>query len=188
MKFCPTCGYFLIFAIPPGDTRKRHMCRRCGTIHYSNPRIVVGSLSTWGNKVLLCRRAIEPRRGYWTLPAGFLENGESSSEGAKRETREEAGSEVEIVNLFSFLDVPHLNQVHLFFRATPHNEEVSPGPESLEAKFFEISSIPWNLIAFRTVTHTLEWFKSESQEPNSTPKIYSKTILPEKEASKKIST
>lgn len=158
MKFCPTCGNEVALGVPPGDNRPRYSCGGCGTIHYQNPNMVLGTIPTWGDQVLLCRRAIEPRYGYWTLPAGFMENGETTAEGAERETLEEAGARIEIGELFSMVDVPQVHQVHVFFRATMLGPELDPGPESLEARLFSESEIPWDQIAFRTVEQTLRWF------------------------------
>jgi ADP-ribose pyrophosphatase YjhB (NUDIX family) len=158
MKFCSVCGHEVKLAIPPGDNRPRHSCDACGTIHYQNPNMVLGTIPVWQDQVLLCRRAIEPRYGYWTLPAGFMENGETTAEGAERETTEEAGARIEIGELFSMLDVPHVHQVHLFFRAAMLGPELDPGPESLEARLFAEQDVPWEQIAFRTVEQTLRWF------------------------------
>jgi ADP-ribose pyrophosphatase YjhB (NUDIX family) len=120
--------------------------------------MVLGTIPVWGDKVLLCKRAIEPRYGYWTLPAGFMENGESTGEGAERETVEEAGARIELGEPFSILDVPHVEQVHVFFRARMLGPELDPGPETLEARLFDESEVPWEQIAFRTVSQTLRWF------------------------------
>lgn len=158
MKFCSLCGHEVSLGVPPGDNRPRYSCASCGTIHYQNPNMVLGTIPVWGDRVLLCKRAIEPRYGYWTLPAGFMENGETTAEGATRETVEEAGARIEIGELFSMLDVPHVHQVHVFFRAEMLGPELDPGPESLEAKLFDESEIPWEQIAFRTVEQTLRWF------------------------------
>jgi ADP-ribose pyrophosphatase YjhB (NUDIX family) len=158
MRFCSACGQSVEHTIPAGDNRPRYCCAGCGTIHYQNPRMVLGTVPVWGEQILLCRRAIEPRYGFWTLPAGFMENGESTHEGAHRETIEEAGAQIEMGEPFSILDVPHVDQVHMFFLARVLNERFDPGPESLEAKLFSEADIPWDQIAFPTVTHTLRWF------------------------------
>lgn len=158
MKFCSNCAQPVNFAIPPGDNRPRHCCPACGSIHYQNPRAVVGTLPVIGERVLLCKRAIEPRYGYWTLPAGFMENGETTSEGAVRETAEEAGASIELQNLYSVIDVPHVDQIHMFFRARLLDERFDPGTESLEVRLFSECEIPWDQIAFRTVGQTLRWF------------------------------
>jgi ADP-ribose pyrophosphatase YjhB (NUDIX family) len=158
MKFCSHCASPLTIKIPADDSRERHVCEACGSIHYQNPRNVVGSIPVFGEQVLLCRRAIEPRLGYWTLPAGFMELGESTSHGAVRETLEEAGAVVKIGPLYSLLNVPHAEQVHLFYLATMPTPEFSAGEESLEVALFHEHEIPWDDLAFPTVKQTLEWF------------------------------
>jgi ADP-ribose pyrophosphatase YjhB (NUDIX family) len=161
MKFCPKCGATVEIKIPEGDTRERFVCSACVSIHYENPRNVVGTIPLWEDKVLLCKRAIQPRMGFWTLPAGFLEINESTQAGAQRETLEEAGAHVEIGPLFSLLNVTHAEQVHLFYLAKMQEPIFSAGIESLEVALFSESEIPWQDIAFPTVTKTLEWFFSD---------------------------
>ncbi len=137
------------------------MCEQCGTIHYQNPKMVIGSIPLWNEdepKVLLCRRAIEPRHGYWTLPAGFMENNETTAQAAERETLEEAGARIELLPLFSLLNVPHVHQVHLFYRAKLLDLAFAAGIESLEVRLFAEHEIPWDEIAFPTVSHTLKFF------------------------------
>lgn len=163
MKYCPRCGSTVTLKTPPDDTRARHVCDVCETIHYQNPRNVVGTIPVWEDKILLCRRAIHPRKGFWTLPAGFLEVNESTEEGAQRETMEEAGAEVTIHSLFSLLNVTHVHQVHLFYLAQMHNDQYAAGVESLEVALFYENEIPWDEIAFPTVRKTLEWFFSDRQ-------------------------
>ncbi|ABO54528.1 NUDIX hydrolase [Burkholderia vietnamiensis] len=158
MKFCSVCGHEVIARIPQGDNRERFVCDHCGTIHYQNPRNVVGTVPVWGDQVLLCRRAIEPRYGFWTLPAGFMEMGETTAEAAARETLEEAGARVEIQNLFTLLNVPHVHQVHLFYLARLIDPDYEAGEESLEVKLFDEADIPWDEIAFPTVSQTLRFF------------------------------
>ena len=158
MKFCSSCGREVILQIPDGDNRHRYCCKHCSAIHYQNPRMVIGTVTVWEEKILLCKRAIEPRHGYWTLPAGFMENGETTDEGAARETLEEAGARVDLGPLFSMIDVPHVDQVHMFYRASLLHLDFEPGPESLEARLFNEDEIPWDEIAFRTVGQTLKWF------------------------------
>ncbi|GIZ53788.1 NUDIX hydrolase [Noviherbaspirillum aridicola] len=162
MKFCSECAQPVSLLIPPDDNRPRFVCEHCGTIHYQNPKMVIGSIPLWDadgeSRVLLCRRAIEPRYGYWTLPAGFMENDETTDEAAMRETMEEAGARVELHELFSLLNVPHVHQVHMFYRATLLDLDYSAGVESLEVRLFSESEIPWNEIAFPTVSHTLKQF------------------------------
>jgi ADP-ribose pyrophosphatase YjhB (NUDIX family) len=166
MKFCSVCGHEVSLIIPPGDNRERHVCGNCGTVHYQNPRNVVGTVPVWDDKVLLCRRAIEPRYGYWTLPAGFMEMDETTSEGAARETLEEAGARVEIQSLFSLLNVPHVHQVHLFYLARLLDIDIAAGEESLEVKLFEEREIPWDEIAFPTVGQTLRFFFADRTAGN----------------------
>ena len=158
MKFCSNCGKQVIQRIPEGDSRLRYVCEHCDTIHYQNPNIVAGVVPVWGEKVLLCRRAIEPRMGYWTLPAGFMENGESVEQAARRETLEEACAEVEDLQLYSMIDVPHINQVHIFYRSNLVKPEFAAGIESLEVKLFDEADIPWSELAFNTVRRTLECY------------------------------
>ena len=159
MNFCSDCGQPVSLLVPPDDNRMRHVCGHCGTIHYQNPKMVIGSIPAWDlagdTKVLLCRRAIEPRHGYWTLPAGFMENEETTGEAAQRETLEEAGARIELQALFSLLNVPHVHQVHLFYRAQLLDLDFAAGIESLEVKLFAEHEIPWDDIAFPTVAHTL---------------------------------
>ncbi len=158
MNFCSNCGHGLSSRVPEGDTRVRDCCDRCGAIHYQNPRMVVGTVPVWEDQILLCRRAIEPRRGYWTLPAGFLEMGETAPEGAERETTEEAGARITIGPLFTMLDVIHVGQVHIFYRAELLDTRFDPGVESIEVALFREADIPWSEIAFPTVSLTLEHF------------------------------
>ncbi|MBL8439124.1 MAG: NUDIX hydrolase [Zoogloeaceae bacterium] len=155
MKYCSACGAPVNFRIPPGDSLPRHVCNACGTIHYSNPKIVVGALAEWNDQILLCRRAIEPRYGYWTLPAGFLENGETTAEGAIRETLEEARARIELDSMLSLINVPHISQVHIIYRARLLDLEFGPGEESLDVRLVDESDIPWDEIAFRTIGMTL---------------------------------
>lgn len=158
MKFCPNCASTVSLKIPADDSRERFVCDACGSIHYQNPRNVVGCIPVYDKQVLLCRRAIAPRHGYWTLPAGFMELGESTSAGAARETFEEAGAIVQIGPLYSLLNVPHAQQVHLFYLATMTEPSFYAGEESLEVALFHEHEIPWNELAFPTVKQTLEWF------------------------------
>lgn len=155
---CRVCGAAAEYRIPPDDNRERATCTACGEIHYENPINVVGTLPVWGDQVLLCLRNIEPRRGLWTLPAGFLELGESTTAGALRETEEEAGAHVELQELFTVLNVVRVGQVHLFYRARMLDTHLDPGPETIEARLFREHEVPWDQIAFRTVRQTLEHF------------------------------
>ena len=162
MNYCSHCGHHPVpRIIPAGDTRERYACPQCGTIHYQNPRNVGGTVSLWQNQVLLCRRAIEPRHGFWTLPAGFMEIGETTAECAIRETLEEAGARVEITALFTLLNVPHVEQVHFFYLANLLDADILAGEESLEVGLFSEEDIPWADIAFPTVTQTLRLFFSD---------------------------
>lgn len=158
MKFCSQCGNPVIQRIPEGDSRLRYVCEACDTIHYQNPNIVAGCLPIWGDKVLLCRRAIEPRLGFWTLPAGFMENGETIEQAARRETDEEACATLDELHLYMLIDVPHINQVHVFYRAQMKTPAFAAGIESLEVALFDEADIPWSELAFMTVRRTLECF------------------------------
>ncbi|MEO7055543.1 MAG: NUDIX hydrolase [Caldimonas sp.] len=158
IKHCRACGSVVVYTMPEGDNRERATCTVCGTIHYENPLNVVGTMPVWQDKVLLCRRAIEPRRGLWTLPAGFMELGETTEEGALRETTEEAGARIELQGLFTLFNVARVGQVHFFYRARLLDLDFAPGPESLEAVLFSEAEVPWPEIAFRTTKQTLELF------------------------------
>ena len=156
MKFCSNCGAAnLEFRIPDGDTLPRHVCPACSTIHYQNPKVVVGCLPEWEGMIMLCKRAIEPRLGLWTLPAGFLENGETLTAGALRETLEEASARVEIGELYTVISLPHVSQIYVMFRARVIDLDFGPGAESLEVRLFREEEVPWGNIAFRTITRTL---------------------------------
>lgn len=162
MKFCSSCGQAVQLRIPEGDNRERFVCEACGMIHYQNPRIIAGCVPLWDDKVLLCRRAIEPRRGFWTLPCGFLENGETLEMGAARETREEAEAEVDLRRLFAVYSIPHINQVYMVFLAQLKAEDgFGAGEETLEARLFARDEIPWDDIAFSAVKFTLERYFSD---------------------------
>jgi ADP-ribose pyrophosphatase YjhB (NUDIX family) len=156
MNHCNQCGSPLDLRIPDGDSVPRHVCQHCGTIHYLNPKLVVGCIPEWQDQILLCRRAIEPRHGLWTLPAGFMENGETTAQGAIRETLEEACARIEIGELFSLVNVPHINQVHLFYRGRLLDTQFAAGAESLETALFSEADIPWHDLAFRSVTLCLK--------------------------------
>jgi ADP-ribose pyrophosphatase YjhB (NUDIX family) len=156
IEHCNRCGSRVNFVTPLGDSLPRHVCSVCGHIQYENPRLVVGCVAEWEGRILLCRRAIEPRYGYWTLPAGFMENGESTAQGAIRETIEEAGAKVSIDAPFALISIPHINQVHLFYRGRLENPEYAAGEESLAVALLEPEKIPWGELAFRSVTLCLE--------------------------------
>ncbi|MDR3392096.1 MAG: NUDIX hydrolase [Sulfuriferula sp.] len=158
MKFCCECGSQVSQSIPDGDNRMRFVCTNCQTVHYQNPKMVVGCLPEWEDKVLLCKRAIEPQYGKWTLPAGFMENGETTLQGALRETLEEAGARVEISQLFTLYNLPHISQVYLMFRARLLDLDFAAGEESLEVGLFSEAEIPWDEIAFLTIEKTLRQY------------------------------
>jgi ADP-ribose pyrophosphatase YjhB (NUDIX family) len=155
IKHCRACGTLVDHRIPTDDNRERAVCPACATVHYENPLIVVGTVPVWGDQVLLCRRNIEPRHGLWTLPAGFLELGETTEAGAVRETDEEAGAHFELGPLFTLLNVPRVGQVHFFYLATLLDTVFAPGPESIEVQLFREDEVPWDEIAFRTTRETL---------------------------------
>jgi ADP-ribose pyrophosphatase YjhB (NUDIX family) len=163
MKFCSECAHPISVRIPKGDSLPRFVCDRCGAIHYENPKLVIGAIPVWQDRVLLCRRAIEPRYGLWTLPAGFMENGESTAAGAVRETLEEACATIHPGPLFSLIDVPKISQVHLFYRSELGSDHHAPGVESLETALFSEADIPWDDIAFASVSLTLRAFFADRQ-------------------------
>lgn len=158
MNYCSACGETVSKRIPEGDNRPRYICDSCATIHYQNPRMVVGTLPLWGEQVLMCRRAIEPRKGFWTVPAGFMENSETTLEGAQRETWEEARASIAEPQLYRLFDLPHINQVYIFYRGQLVDGAYDIGPESLEVQLFSEQDIPWDEIAFPVVTETLREF------------------------------
>ena len=162
MKYCSDCGAEIEIKIPEGDNRPRHVCSACESIHYQNPKVVVGTIPVWEDRVLLCRRAIEPRYGLWTLPAGFMENGETAQEGAARETLEEANARVEVGKLYSLFNLPHIDQVYMLFRSRLLDLEFSPGAESLEVDLFREEEMPWEEIAFPVVRETLKLFFADA--------------------------
>jgi len=158
MKFCSECAGQITLAVPEDDTRERFVCSQCNTIHYRNPKIVAGCLPLWQDKVLLCKRAIEPRKGYWTLPAGYLENGETIEAGAHRETWEEAAAKVEASVLYTVFSLPHISQVYMFYRANVVDGTFGVGTESLDSGLFSEAEIPWDELAFPVVTDTLKHY------------------------------
>jgi ADP-ribose pyrophosphatase YjhB (NUDIX family) len=168
INFCSGCGAPVEFRAPANDDRPRHICTACGVVHYQNPKMVIGALPVWEDQVLLCRRAIEPRHGLWTLPGGFMENGESTAAAAMRETLEEANARIEIDALYSMYSLPYINQVHMLFRARLLDLNFGPGLESLEVKLFSEEEIPWNDIAFRPVKFTLQHYFAERRHGNFT--------------------
>ncbi len=170
-KHCPACGTAVDYRIPAGDNRERAVCPACDAIHYQNPLNVVGTLPVWeeDGRVLLCRRAIEPRHGLWTLPAGFMELGETTLEGALRETQEEAGADVAMGELYTLMNVVRVGQVHLFYLARLRSTVFDPGPESLEARLFAEHEIPWDDLAFKTTRETLRCFFDDRRQGRGFP-------------------
>ena len=164
MNFCSNCGAAVTQRVPPGDNLPRWVCDSCNTIHYENPKMIVGCVAEWDGRILLCKRAIEPRYGLWTVPAGFLENGETTADGAQRETLEEANARVEIDALFSLYNLPHINQVYMLFRGRLLDSDIGPSAETLEARLYEETAIPWNEIAFVTVRRTLHQYFSDRRD------------------------
>jgi ADP-ribose pyrophosphatase YjhB (NUDIX family) len=164
INFCSYCGGRIKQVIPPFDDRQRDVCESCAKIHYENPKMVVGCIPVKGGQVLLCRRAIEPRIGKWTLPAGYLEKGETVAAGACRETMEEARAEVAIIAPYSMYNITFVNQIYLFFRAQLLNEDFGPGPESSEVLLFTEEEVPWDEIAFTVVQKTLHQFFKDRQD------------------------
>ncbi len=158
LNYCSVCGLATETRVPDGDNRMRAVCSGCSTIHYQNPKVVVGCLPVWEDRILICKRAIEPRLGLWTLPAGFMENGESTAEGAMREAVEEANARVEITQLYTTYSIPSISQVYIMFLARLLDPDVSAGPESLEVKLVTEDEIPWDSLAFVMVKRTLRHF------------------------------
>lgn len=158
MNYCTNCANLLVRRVPSGDDRTRHVCDACGTIHYQNPKMVVGTIPRYGDEILLCRRAIEPRYGFWTLLAGFLETGESLAEGARRETLEEAGSQVDNLIPFAVFNITFVSQIYFMFLSNMVSSKFSAGHESLEVQLFRESEIPWSDIAFTVIRETLDLY------------------------------
>ena len=164
MKYCSNCGTPVELRVPKGDTLPRYVCPACCIIHYHNPKMVVGCIPEWEDKILLCRRAIEPRHGFWTLPAGFMENAETLVQAAARETMEEANARVEMGALYAIYNLPHINQVYILFRAQLLDLNSKPGIESLDVKLFSEKEIPWDEIAFRVIRTPLERYFDECHQ------------------------
>jgi ADP-ribose pyrophosphatase YjhB (NUDIX family) len=158
MKYCSACGNEVTLGVPSGDNRERFVCEHCDTIHYQNPRIITGCLAIWEDQVLLCKRAINPRSGFWTLPAGFLENGETTQAGAARETWEEAQAKVAIDDLYTMFSLPHISQVYLFYRAQLIDGAFSAGHETEQVALFREEDIPWSELAFPVIRDTLQHY------------------------------
>ncbi len=167
IKHCCQCGAGVSLMVPAGDNRERQVCDVCGQIHYQNPTVVCGCLAVWEERILLCKRAIEPRLGLWTLPAGFMENGETVQQGAARETMEEAGAALAGQTLYGIYNLRRANQVYVMFRAALLGEHAfAAGAESLEARLFEAREIPWSKIAFRVISATLRRYLAERETGN----------------------
>jgi ADP-ribose pyrophosphatase YjhB (NUDIX family) len=164
MKYCCYCSAKLIYEIPDDDNRHRYICNSCDTIHYQNPKIIAGCIPVWQDKILLCKRAIEPRLGYWTLPAGFMELGETSLEASIRETHEEANARVEVEDLFAVFNLPYVGQVYMMFRSRLADLDFSPGIESLEVQLFREEEIPWDELAFSTIRATLKLYFEDRRQ------------------------
>ena len=160
--FCSACGSATDWIIPPGDDRYRAVCPSCHTIHYDNPKLVVGCIAVWEEQILLCKRAIEPRKGKWTLPAGYLENNETASQGAMRETMEECGAEVKLIAPYRIFDLPHISQLYFLFRAQLIACPFKPTSESSEVKLFKVDDIPWDRLAFKVIATTLEHYSHDA--------------------------
>ncbi|MEM7431195.1 MAG: NUDIX hydrolase [Pseudomonadota bacterium] len=165
MTYCPDCGQAVVQEIPDDDNRQRAVCKACNIVHYENPKVVVGCIPERDGQILLCKRAIEPRYGYWTVPAGFMELDESTAEGAARETLEEACAEVEIGHLFACVDIVDAGQVHLFYTAKLVSD-FKPGPESLDVAMYNKDEIPWDEIAFYSGRFALEKYLEDNGENN----------------------
>lgn len=165
IKFCTHCGHPVTLAIPRGDNRERHICERCDFIQYQNPKIVSGCIPCWGNKILLCKRAIEPRKGFWTVPAGYLEIGETIEQGARRETLEEACAVVESLDLYQIYNLPKIGQVYMIFKGTLEGPDgFGIGEESLDVRLVEETDIPWDKMAFKVIHSTLSRFVEERKQ------------------------
>lgn len=171
LNFCSICGEGTEIKVPEGDNRLRAICKGCQTIHYQNPKIVVGCLPVWEDRILLCKRAIEPRYGLWTLPAGFMENGESAAEGAMREAVEEANARVEITQLYTTYSIPSISQVYIMFLARLLDPDVSAGSESLDVKLVKEEEIPWDHLAFVMVKRTLQHFLEDRRSGLYVPRF-----------------
>jgi len=176
MNYCAECGAQVTLKIPAGDTLPRFVCDICLTVHYQNPRIVAGCVAEWGDRILLCRRAIEPKYGLWTLPAGFMENGETTEEAAVRETAEEAMAEVKLSALYAVFSIPHISQVYMIFRGKLLTPDFKPGAESLEVALFHPDEFPWERLAFRVMHETLRRYAAD--KPSGTFPVHLGMIQP----------
>ena len=176
MNYCSQCGAKVALKVPAGDNLPRFVCDTCLVIHYQNPRIVAGCIPEWEDRILLCRRAIEPQYGLWTLPAGFMENGETIEQAALRETREEAEADVELTSLYTVFSIPHISQVYLIFRGSLRSADFKAGHESLEVQLFRPDEIPWETLAFRVISATLQHYVEDQQ--NDGFRLHTGLILP----------
>jgi ADP-ribose pyrophosphatase YjhB (NUDIX family) len=167
MKYCSNCGQPVATSVPDGDNRPRAVCGTCGTVHYVNPKLVVGCVPEHEGQILLCRRAIEPRLGFWTVPAGFMELGETLADAARRETWEEALARVELGRLFSVVDVVQASQVHVFFEGQLVKGEFGAGSETLESRLFHPDNIPWTELAFQSIRIALEQYLENRRTGNA---------------------
>jgi ADP-ribose pyrophosphatase YjhB (NUDIX family) len=179
MNYCSNCGDTVKFYTPAGDDRPRYLCESCGIIHYENPKVVVGTIPEMDGKILLCRRSIEPRSGMWTLPAGYLENGETVAQGAQRETLEEAEARIEIIAPYALFNICYVNQIYVMFRARLLDGKFKAGKESAEVQLFLEEDIPWDQIAFTVIEETLRlYFKDR---PAGEYRFHIGDILPKTE-------
>jgi len=169
VNYCSHCGASVVLRVPAGDNRERYVCDNCDTIHYQNPKIVAGCIPEWEGRILLCKRAIEPRYGLWTLPAGFMENGETTEQAAMRETEEEAGARVIITGLYGLFSIPHISQVYMLYRGTLVDGFYEAGVESLECRLFDEPDIPWEKLAFPVVKETLQRYFADRKCGNGFP-------------------
>jgi len=188
MNFCSHCGSEVELRIPEGDNRVRHVCLACGTVHYQNPKIVVGCLVEHDDHILLCKRAIEPRYGLWTLPAGFLENDETVEAGAARETFEEASAEVDILGLYTMFSLKHINQVYMLFRARLREPRFGPGSESLEVELRKEEQIPWRELAFPVIEQTLRLYLDDRKAGSFGPHVGEMTVVTDPQGRRRIET
>ena len=166
MKYCSNCGASVSILIPEGDDRERYVCDNCRVIHYENPKVVVGCIPEHEGEILLCRRSIEPRKGFWTVPAGFLENGETVADGAEREALEEAEVRVEILGLFTLFNLTDINQIYLLFRSRMMDLDFGVGEESLEVRLYSEEAIPWDEMAFPAIKESLRLFFKDRENGN----------------------
>lgn len=177
IRFCTQCGHHVALQLPVGDTVQRYVCTSCRHIHYENPRLIVGCIAEWEGCILLCRRAIEPRLGFWTLPAGFMENGETTAEAARRETLEEAGAQIITEAPFALVSIAHINQIHLFYRGKMTSPAFLAGEESLEVRLFPATKIPWDTLSFRSVKLSLEHYLNDRS--NGVFRFHENELLPD---------